>query len=268
MRCKYRPSLSREASTASPARVGSSTSSPPDAAIPQPSVPVLDDGANPDLILDTIQLRLLHHYTTVTAKTLAHNPASEEVYAINLVQTAFDYPFLLHAVLALGALHLSRTDKSDSTPSAEYSVLADRHHNAALYSFRAAVNDIDRTNWKAVLMFAGLLFPYSCTAFVSASNNLEHAFDNFLSNLLLTRRVRPMVISFFDEFENSELGRIVPDDVKGVDWMGAEAPTTTEYVPLRDASVDDHVRRPLQALQYASKFRKPFLILQKRKIAD
>jgi hypothetical protein len=234
MICKYRPSKSREASTTSPAPVGSSTSSPADAAISHPVLPNPADEADSNLTLNITQLRLLHHYTTVTAKTLAHDPASEVVFAVNLVQTAFDYPFLLHAVLALGALHLSRIDDSRSSSRAEYIVLADRHHDAALNNFRVTVNDIDHTNWKAVLMFAGALFPYSCTASVSASNNLEHAFDNFLSNLALTRRVRPMVTGFYEEVKNSELDRMIPDDVKGVDWVGAEAPATTEYVLLRD----------------------------------
>jgi hypothetical protein len=226
--CEYKPSKSREASTASPVRVTTSTSSPTEAAILNSVLPGLVSGVNVDLNLDIPQLRLLHHYTTVTAKTLAHDLGSELVFATTLVQTAFDYPFLLHAVLALGALHLSRLDDLHARPHAEYSVLADKHHDAALNKFRATVKDIDNTNWKAVLLFAGALFPYSCTASVSSSDNLEHALDNFLTNLALTRRVRPMVSGFYDQMVNSELGKMIPDDVKGIDWTVAEAPAITE----------------------------------------
>jgi hypothetical protein len=208
--------------------VATPASSPLDATARTPTVPTLADGVNLELTLEITQLRLLHHYTTVTAKTLAHDPASEVVFSINLIHTAFDYPFLLHATLALGALHLSRLEDQHSPSRAEYSVLADRHHDAALNSFRATVTDIDHTNWKAVLMFAGALFPYSCTASVSVSGSQENAFDNFLSNLALTRRVRPMVNGFYNEMINSELGKMIPDDVKGVDWVVAEAPATTE----------------------------------------
>lgn len=159
---------------------------------------------------------------------IAHDPESEDVFTIYLVNTAFHYPFLLHSVLALAALHLSRLEEPTSPFHAEYSTLADKHHDAALTAFRASVSDIDNSNWKAVLLFAGALFPYSCTASVSASNDLEYAFGNFLSNLALTRRVRPMVTGFYDEMVSSELGRIIPEDVKGFDWTAAEAPAETE----------------------------------------
>lgn len=196
------------------------------------SPPIIANGSSQDITtLNVTQLRLLHHYTTVTAGTLAHDSASEIVFATHLVRTAFDYPFLLHAVLALGALHLSRLDDPYSPSHAQYCLLADKHHDAALSDFRLRVLDIDQTNWKAVLMFAGALFPYSCTASVAASENLELAFGNFLSNLALTRRVRrPMVTGFYDEMVRSEIGAIIPDDVKGIDWEVKEAPAETEYV--------------------------------------
>jgi hypothetical protein len=218
---------------------------------PEAVIPETVSGDSLELTLNISQLRLLHHYTTVTARTLgnmtssdasvmvanypfccfpAHDLDSETVFQINLVQTAFDYPFLLHAVLALAALHLSRLEGPCSNSYAQYCVLADRHHDAALNDFRATVRDIDHTNWKAVLMFAGALFPYSCTASVSASNDLDYAFSNFLTNLALTRRVRPMVTGFYNDMLNSELSRMIPDDVKGIDWLNKEPPAETEYV--------------------------------------
>jgi hypothetical protein len=223
-----------------------------EAVIPEP---ISSSGSSLDLSLNIIQLRLLHHYTTVTARTLgkhryiykllvdqlltfpssyfaAHDAGSEVVLQLSLVKTAFDYPFLLHAVLALAALHLSRLEQSCSPSSAQYCALADRHHDAALNDFRETVRDIDRTNWKAVLMFAGVLFPYSCTASVSASNDLGLSFNNFLTNLVLTRRVRPMVTGFYYDMVNSELGQMIPDDVKGVDWTVKEPPAETEYVGI------------------------------------
>ncbi|KAH7066743.1 hypothetical protein BKA63DRAFT_425584 [Paraphoma chrysanthemicola] len=192
--------------------------------------------ASLDVTLNVMQIRLIHHYTTVTAKTLAHNAKSEDVFATNLVHTSFIYPFLLHAVLALAALHLSRIEGPSSPLYAEYCLLVDRHHDAALSDFRATVADIDHTNWKAVLMFAGALYPLSCTAAINASGDLELSFANFLSNLALTRRVRPMVTGFYEEMKRSELGLMIPDDIMGIDWMTKEAPVETELVQLRKFS--------------------------------
>jgi hypothetical protein len=124
-------------------------------------------------------------------------------------------------------------------------LLADLHHDAALSIFRATVGDIDRSNFKPVLMFAGTLFPYSCTACISASNDLEQAFGNFLSNLVLTRRVKPMVNEFYQEMKNSELGSLIPTDIQGVDWESKEAPEETELVQLRKfADVVHHIYPP------------------------
>lgn len=112
-------------------------------------------------------------------------------------------------------------------------MLADLHHDAALTIFRDTVTNIDHSNWKAVLMFVGATFPYSCTASISAGNDLEQAFDNFLSNMALTRRVRPMVSGFYQEMHASELRHMIPDDIKDVDWTTKEAPAETELVQLR-----------------------------------
>ena len=151
----------------------------------------------------------------------------------NLSQIAFDNTYLLHAILAFAALHMTRLEDPSLPSHAEYLLLADLHHDAALSNFRATVGDIDQSNFMPVLMFAGILFPYSCTASISASNDLDLAFENFLSNLALTRRVKPMVTGFYQEMQSSELRVLIPADVQGIDWAGKEAPTETELIQLR-----------------------------------
>lgn len=197
--CSYRPPKSREPSTSSPIPVRALAPLSYEANAneqPSPSLPANGSEQNP-MQINVTQLRLMHHYTTVTAKTLAHDAESEAILTYNLVQTSFSYQFLLHAILALAALHLSRLECSSSPLHAEHCLLAESHHDAALSDFRATVRDIDSTNWKAVLMFAGALFPYSCTATVSASGDVDLAFSNFLNNMALTRRVRPMVTGIY-----------------------------------------------------------------------
>jgi hypothetical protein len=163
----------------------------------------------------------------------------------NRYQTAFDNTYLLHAILALAALHLTRLEDPSHPSHADYLLLADVHHDAALRMFRATVGDIDQSNFKPVLMFAGALFPYSCTASISATEDLDLSFGTFLSNLSLTRRVRPMVTGFYQEMKESELGALIPADIQGVDWESREAPTETELVQLRRfADVVHHIYPP------------------------
>lgn len=184
------------------------------------------------LVLNTLQLRLLHHYTTVTAQTLGTSSDAQAVYAIVVPQTAFEYPFLLHLLLALASLHLSRLQKTRSE-AVEYALVGGRHHEAALASFQATVRDIDETNFQGVLMFAGLLFPYSCASSVDPDHDVDHAYDTLLSNLSVTRRMRPMVASFYGAMKASVMDRMIPEDVKGIDWTTQEPPIETELVQLR-----------------------------------
>ena len=194
--------------------------------------------------LDILQLRLLHHYITVTAHTLAADPGAHGVYATVVPQTAFEYPFLLHVILALAALHLSRLQDSGSD-AVEYALIGGRYHDAALANFQATIRDIDESNFKAVLMFAGVLFPYSCASSVNSSHDVDHTFDSLLSNFSLTRRVRPMVTSFYNAMKASILEKLIPNDIRDIDWLTQEPPVKTELVQLRKfAEVVHHLYPP------------------------
>jgi hypothetical protein len=165
------------------------------------------------------------------------------VYSTTLVHIAFDHPYLLQAALALSALHLSRT--SGPEEAQQYLYQAEKYHEAALLNFQTTVRDIDDSNFKAVLLFAGTLFPHACVASLAVHTDLEHGFASVLSNLVLTRRIRPMVAGFYTEMKESELGRMIPNDVKDIDWHTEEQPPDTELVQLRKFSeVVHHVYPP------------------------
>jgi hypothetical protein len=179
---------------------------------------------------------------TVTAKSLAADTNAVDVLADTMVQISFNHTYLLQSILALSALHMSRL--VDSHEKSEYFSQADKYHEAALDNFQATVSDIDETNWKAVLLFANTLFPHACAATI-AVDDLDHAFNTVLSNLLLTRRVRPMVSRFYIQMRNSELRHMIPDDVANVSWNTEEQPANTELVQLRKFSeVVHHVYPP------------------------
>lgn len=115
----------------------------------------------------------------------------------------------------------------------EYALLGGRHHDAALKNFQITIREIEESNFKAVLMFAGALFPYSCASSVDPSHDVDHAFESLLSNLLVTRRVRPMVSSFYSLMKASILEKLIPKDIQGIDWLTEEPPEETELVQLR-----------------------------------
>jgi len=88
--CEYRLSQSRDASIGSPPRLPPFTPLSLAADTNRFGQTISDWSANtgPDITLNVQQLKLLHHYTTVTAKTLAHDSSSEKVLTYNLVQVS------------------------------------------------------------------------------------------------------------------------------------------------------------------------------------
>jgi hypothetical protein len=196
------------------------------------------------LALNILQLRLFHHYTTVTAKTLGSSPDAYAAYATSVPQAAFEYPFLLQSVLALAALHLSRLEEF-GPEAAEYALIGDQYYEAALSSFQATVRDIDGTNFQGILMFAGLMFPYSCASSIDPDYDVDYAFDLLLSNLSLTRRMRPLASTFYNAIKASVMDMMIPDDIKGVGWTTQEPPVETELVQLRKfAEIVHHLYPP------------------------
>ena len=188
------------------------------------------------ITLNIPQLRLLHHYSNVTGPSLGADSEAGEVWSSAVVQAGFDYPFLLHVVLALAAIHMGSLEKSSDSKALDLMLLAGQHYDAALSMFQTTVRSIDQTNYQAVLMFAALLFPYSCAASVNAGHDVEHVMDGLLSNFALTRRVRPMVAGFYEAMKASEMRKMIPKDVYGIDWTTQEPPAETELVQLRKFS--------------------------------
>ncbi|KAL6707517.1 hypothetical protein ACN47E_004087 [Coniothyrium glycines] len=210
-------------------------------------------GTANEVAVNISQLRLLHHYTTVTGKISAPSVEAEYVMTTLLIQIAFKHAYLLYATLALSALHLHRLGDEDVAPD-YWLHQSELYHNAALNAFQITVRDIDDNNFRAVLLFANTLFPYACVASISASDDMDHTFDSVLSHLVLTRRIRPMVTARYQQMRDSELQHIIPSDVRDVDWLIEEAPVETELTQLRKfAEVVHHVYPPdiIDAYGYA-----------------
>lgn len=63
----------------------------------------------------TLELKLLHHFTVLTSKTLAdvNSPTTNEAWQVAVPNMAFDMPCLMDAILAVSALHLRALEPND-----------------------------------------------------------------------------------------------------------------------------------------------------------
>jgi hypothetical protein len=115
---------------------------------------------NSSLALDVEDFALLHHYTVSTSYTLAVVSGLQTFMRIDLPQIAFSNQFLLHGVLAIAALHLSRF-KRDALEINLYTTKAMHHYGIALRHATLLMADIDVKNGPALYLFSMLCFTFT-----------------------------------------------------------------------------------------------------------
>lgn len=101
--------------------------------------------------LNMLDLRLMYNYTKKVAPTITTAGISEEkIWSEDIPQLAFNYPFLMHSILAFSATHLSRTTKGLEN-------CVKSHRGEALRLLREAVLEISSDNTDALVASALIL---------------------------------------------------------------------------------------------------------------
>lgn len=127
-------------------------------------------------------MRLLHHFTSCTSKTLSDGAEAHQTWATRVVQLAFTHPFLLQGILALSALHLASL-KADE--KAKFSILAASKQDAALKDFRRQLDNITPQNCDAIFAFSLLAqyyIPASAGTVINPAATFMH--DNFFDAIV------------------------------------------------------------------------------------
>ncbi|KAL2012766.1 hypothetical protein VTN00DRAFT_291 [Thermoascus crustaceus] len=111
-------------------------------------------------------MKLLHHYTSITYATLDTTVAQRPLWQKTVVKLGFRHPFLLHGILAISAIHLATTttnNNNNSTIRAELVRSSSAHINTALETFRKLLEDIhvSRDNCTALFVFSCIVVVYN-----------------------------------------------------------------------------------------------------------
>ncbi|KAF2277238.1 uncharacterized protein EI97DRAFT_375849 [Westerdykella ornata] len=131
-----------------------------DTPAPSPSAPsllniILHDGLLQD-VPETLQSRLrhsLHHFFTATSATLAVDGPSQAAWPEAMLRLASGYPFIIHGVLALASLHLSRC-MVDETEKKTHFTTATEQLNKGLIQYRKEIQSVKETNAEALFCFS------------------------------------------------------------------------------------------------------------------
>ena len=104
-------------------------------------------------------LELMHHWTTVTSKTLALRSDMQHVWSITVPHIAYDYQFLMHGILAVTAMH-----KAYLLPGQRetYHDIAAYHQMLGIEGFRRSKSSFGDKSWKAHFCFSSLLTLVVC----------------------------------------------------------------------------------------------------------
>ncbi|KAK0502873.1 hypothetical protein EDD18DRAFT_609777 [Armillaria luteobubalina] len=118
-------------------------------------------------LFDMLDLQLMHHYATVTSRSLSSDPASSSVWGIIVPKIAFDVKnrYLLHAILALSALHAHHANPAAN----QYAVAASTHHLQAETGVHNAEADVE-VDINAVFITLALLALYEFATSSTASS--------------------------------------------------------------------------------------------------
>ena len=142
--------------------------------------PGRENGSTANLPLG--DLELLHHWHTAIALSLAQNEVLVDVFQTHVPHKGLTYPFLMHSILAISALHLS-LESSDSRRQ-KYTEIAIRHHSLALSLCAPILSHITPANCHALfacsLLIASFSFGYQGLNITLRSMSLSEMIGVFM----------------------------------------------------------------------------------------
>ena len=128
-----------------------------------------------ELAIDDMEL--VHHFATVTYKTITHEEIdNEQIWSYHAIRLGFKHDFLLRGILSTAALHLA-----DLMPdqSAMYELKATNHQNIALEAAREELANASVYNCHALFLFSCVMI------FVTFASHRRPTSDDGVSKHLL-----------------------------------------------------------------------------------
>ncbi|KAL3427230.1 hypothetical protein PVAG01_00739 [Phlyctema vagabunda] len=161
------PGANKSIKTGSPTQASTPSLSHPATpnSIPVSPTPVVRTGFGHECNIQ--DLELIHFFTTVTSFTCSSLPDRQDVWQNVIPRIAFQHEFLLHGLLALSALHLSRVQPNRQKSLQAHATM---HHETGLNMFRPVMSNITAANYEACFCFSSILVPYSSASAVGTTN--------------------------------------------------------------------------------------------------
>ncbi|KAM3479534.1 hypothetical protein MY8738_005379 [Beauveria namnaoensis] len=92
-------------------------------------------------------LLLLHHWSVSASKDIVRSSEIDYYWQTVFPRVGFQYPFVMHGILSLAALHIAHID---SASRKRRTIDASRHHNTSLQGFQQAIGEMSDENSDAL----------------------------------------------------------------------------------------------------------------------
>ncbi|KAF3481075.1 uncharacterized protein GIQ15_03834 [Arthroderma uncinatum] len=144
------------------------------------------------LSLDYQDLELLHHYRTITSHTLSEDKLKGQIWQFFVPELAQIYPFVMHNILSMAAMHLAFLQPESSV---KYTHLAVSHQSHVIKAAQARVasQEVNKENCSAVVICSGLLLIYELAilhpSYFVGARTTTTALDEIIQKMLIMRRL-------------------------------------------------------------------------------
>lgn len=160
----------------------------------------------------TVDLMLMHHYSTATYATLPRGIERCDIWQQEIPRLADGNVFLMHQILATAAYHLAHTNPSQAK---HYALHGLRHQNDAIVGLQAALPSLRTSNCDAFFAASSML---TISAFASAGADgagETMTLDGLLDAFLLVRGMSNILDIYETALKAGRLGYLFKVAVGG-----------------------------------------------------
>ncbi|KAG9230035.1 C6 zinc finger protein [Amylocarpus encephaloides] len=153
--------------------------------------------------LNVRDMELLHHYHISTSYTLANDSGLQACFRITVPQIGVSYPFVLHGILSLASLHLSRFKRDDV--KAHYVAQSQYHYETALRAASSLMSNISEETCPALYLSTIFCCHITLGLGPRPGDFLVFGEEGLPEWLVMFRAMKTIVSSCYEPLRNSDL---------------------------------------------------------------
>jgi hypothetical protein len=155
---------------------------------------------------DAVSLELMHSYCTITCFSFATDPALQSFYQLDIPKVGFAHLHVLHLILAISAMHLSRFRP---TRRIFYLEQAEKHAQAGFRIASRLLPNINQDNCHSLFLFASLSCSYTLVKGPRPGSFLLFDDDGRAEWMSLFRGIKTVLELHGDDIQNGILSPMI-----------------------------------------------------------